>query len=752
MEPEWLVSRPAPRPAGPGAEDAAERTREGNGPPRPRSAGRQAARSANARTGPGARAGGAPHFRTHALDHIRRRDGVGVLAETKQHPNPHPHPPQLLPLQSVHGPADSALLSPVPTALPTDRSISASAASLRLLSASHRHSPRALSPVSANTKDRDAHAGILRARRPATAEPARREHRRAGGRTGGVPRAVGRENSSLIAAADASPPRRRLPPAMDLDESFVSVGTVVSAALNNTLPLSPRDPHDGAESVQDAIQMLERGHAPRVMNLRGSLDGAEMHEVERLFEHLAVARTIQALNLSCNHFSDPMCWSLERLLEKNRSCMALRLGNNRMTDKMCASVVSAVHKNAMSHVTEMYLGNNQAGMLTADALARALKPSSGGLKVLRVLNISHNRLGDAGGALVIEAIQDNVSLRTLDLGSNDLASKTKHALCKTLKVNRTLEEIRIERNPGLEEQGGLIDILTTLRFSMHSALKMLYTVEPLGMFCMDADLSGRDTKHWDNRTVIRFLRDVRLWYGDLSTVLFPISSQMWTATHRCIKRVERALLTGIILGWHRVSFVHAASRVRRKRHDKQVLQRPHFNLWANILTQRDEAPRFLERMRILHSKTVLLYLTTWRLCWRHKRFFTRGLTHDTYICQHCFCNFARRLLAPSLMWRVGLKGVQLSAHLGCDAQVPTGRGGLRCLKIRSRYVNERWEKFCLLAGTTPGANSTSRGMRSASNIATKIEERRRSSSFLGPRKPRKHAVVYNSYARSVKKH
>ena len=113
--------------------------------------------------------------------------------------------------------------------------------------------------------------------------------------------------------------------------------------------------------------------------------------------------------------------------------MALRLGNNRMTDKMCASVVSAVHKDAMSHVTEMYLGNNQAGMLTADALARALKPSSGGLKVLRVLNISHNRLGDAGGALVIEAIQDNVSLRTLDLGSNDLASKTKHALAKLSK-------------------------------------------------------------------------------------------------------------------------------------------------------------------------------------------------------------------------------------------------------------------------------------------------------------------------------
>jgi hypothetical protein len=617
--PEWLVSRPSPKPAGPGAEDAAVHAGEAGGPSRPQSAGRQAPRSpASSRNGPPARAVGTPHYRTNALDHIRRRDGMGISTDTKEHPHLHPHQHHLLPLQSVKGPADSALLSPVPTALPTDRSVSASTFSLRFMSASHRQSPRVLSPVSANMKDRDAHSG---ARRPATADPARR---RAGGRTGVVPKAGGRQSAPLTSSVDPSPPRRRLRPAMDLDESFMSVGTSTSLPLNSTLPTSPHDPHDGAESVQDAIQMMERGHVPRIMNLRGSLESVEMHEVERLFEHIAVARTIQALNLSCNHFSDPMCWSLERLLEKNKSCVAVRLGNNRMTDKMCASVVAALHKNAMSRVTEMYMGNNQAGMLTADSLARALKPGAGGLKLLRVLNISHNRLGDAGGVLLLQAIQDNVSLRTLDLGSNELAFKTKSALCKTLKVNRTLEEIRIERNPGLEEQAGLVDILTTFRFSMHSALKMLYTVEPLCMFCVDADLSGRDTKHWDNRTVISFLRDIRVWYGDQSTTMFPISSHMWSRIHKCKKRVERALMTGSILGWHRASFVHAASRVRRKRHDKQALKRPYFNLWANKLTQRDEEPRLLERMRILHSKTLLLYLTTWKLSWRHRRFFPVG--------------------------------------------------------------------------------------------------------------------------------
>ena len=561
--PEWLHSRPSPKPAGPAAVSA-DGGVNSQVSRRPSSSVHPTGGSGDPSAVVAKQAGSRkPRFRTHALDHIRRKDDTGMLADAVRHSQ------HLLPL-GVHGPADT-LPSPVPTALPTDRSNSVS--SLRFFIGNHRSralspvSPRALNPLSVNVHDAPRGART----RPASAEPSRREHRRA---TAGasLPRAVGRENlshysiaessSSIVESSSRRPSpeqsRRRLPPPVDLDASFLSVGSVVSVALHNTsLPFSPRD--DASESVEDAINLLERGQAPKTLNLRGSLDRCEMHDIERLFTHIASARSIQALNMSCNTFSDPMSWSLERLLEKNRSCLVLRLGNNRMSDKMCSSAVTALHKNTLARLVEMYMGNNQAGHLTAESIAHALRPGGGGLQNLQVLNISHNRLGDAGGAIVIEALQNNLTLRTLDLGANDLASKTRSALCKTLKFNRALREIRIERNPGLEDQG-LLDILTTLRFSMHSELTMLYTVEPLGMFCMDADLSGRDTKHWDNRTVMRFLRDVRTWYGDLSTELFPISAQMWGSIHRCIKKVEKDLTSRALLGWHRVCYAHAASR------------------------------------------------------------------------------------------------------------------------------------------------------------------------------------------------
>ena len=480
----------------------------------------------------------------------------------------------------------------------------------RYFSGVPHHSLKALTPVSSNVTE--AHRSVQR-ERPATADPMRRERRIA---TTGAP--------DIGAPGSSAHSRRRVPPAMDLDSSFQSMTSMVTGPLNSTmLPFSPRD--DAAESVADVINMLERGHAPKALNLRGSLDACEMHEIERLFEHIAAAKGIQALNMNRNHFTEPKSWSLERLLEKNRSCVALRLGNNRMTDKMCAGVFASLHKNNFSRVAEVYIGNNQAGHLTAEAITRALRPGQGGLQNLRILNMSHNRLGDAGGALVVEALQNNVSLRVLDLGSNDLGLKTKSALCKALKFNRGLCELRIERNPGLEDKVGLIDILTVLRFNMHSELTTLHTVEPLSNFCSDADVSGRVTKYWDNRTVIRFLRDVRLWYGDVSTSLFPTTAQMWAGMHKCIKRVQRDLMSRVLLGWHRRCYVCAASQVRRQRHQKKVLKRPYFNLWVNKLTQKFEEPRFLERCAVRESKTLLLYLTIWRLTRSHKSLFTTGL-------------------------------------------------------------------------------------------------------------------------------
>ena len=581
---------------------------------------RASQRGANGRTG----VVRTPHFRTHALDHIRNQ-GTGHRPVDNA-----AAPVHLPPVPAIHGPVDSARLSPVPYALPTDRSVSAS--SLHLNAADNR-SPRALSPVPVNLLEMQ--TGTPRAR-PATADPTKRERksRRAHHeRLSPVSFSIDGDSVGVLRCAaeqTKSPPGSRGRATYDLDSSLTSVGSTASSAHNKTnntlLPLGPR--YDSAATVEEALRTLEGGHAAKTMNLRGSLDRCEMHDIERLFEHIAVARAIQALNLSCNHFSDPMSWALERLLERNRSCLALRLGNNRMSDKMCAGVISALFKNTLSHVTEMYLGNNQAGSMTADALARALRPGPGGLQNIRILNLSHNRLGDLGGSLVVEALQHNLSLRILDLGSNDLAFKTKNALCRALKSNQALHEVRIERNPGLEDQG-LMDILTTLRFSMHSELTMLYTVEPLAMFCIEADTSGRSIKHWDNHTVVRFLRDVRAWYGDHSTALFPISSQMWMGIHKNIQRVERSLLTRTLLAWHRFCFACAVSRARLMWHQREVKMRPHFNLWVNTLTQKYLEPTFLEKCRQLHSKMILHYLTTWRLCHRHTKLFGQGLICHT---------------------------------------------------------------------------------------------------------------------------
>ena len=662
--PGWLHSRvdsqPAQQPAGPG--DAVEGRAGGNLYGMPARA-LHAAQTSPARLR-SQDAGAAsnvlsvkPKFRTHALDHIRARDSGG---------DEPPH--HLLPLgPTVHGPCDaSALLSPVPTALPTERggpaSLPVSSRGFHSMQGGHpeRHrrytelspkraiSPisvreaRALSPMSVNLTE--PYFGAQFGSRPRTAPLSRLDHSSATQRArspilSGPQTRQRRDAARANGFARAVSPIRHLDPHRDLDASFLTVVTEKYDAPNTSEHVGAREA--GADSVENAIYALQHGQQPRSLNLRGMLDPEKMLDIDRLFSLISVAGQIQMINMSCNNFSDKMGWALERLLLKNRSCLTLRLGNNRMTDKMCSGVIASLHKNTLSNVKDVYLGNNSAGTLTCEALSKALLPGPGGLRKLRVLNISHNKLGDAGGSKMITALRDNFSLKVLDVGSNDLGFLSKGALCDTLKVNRTLEEIRIERNPGLEDQG-LLDILTTLRFSMASQLAMLHTVEPLGMFAAAADHTGRETKHWDNRKVMQFVRDVRLWYGEDSRALFPISAQMWNRILRCIRKVENDLMSVALKYWHRAGYARAVARVQLARHKKQFIQRPYFHLWLNTLTQALQHPRFVEKMQRLRSKNALLYLTVWKLAHRPKSFFGAGkswrwrtlLTEDSlHICQ-----------------------------------------------------------------------------------------------------------------------
>ena len=224
----------------------------------------------------------------------------------------------------------------------------------------------------------------------------------------------------------------------------------------------------------------------------------------------------QVLNLGSNALSPAVVAALCRCVSRNVSLTSLHLAGCSLSDQSCADIVEALDANRLARLRELYLGNNRAARGTAHRLAgcmRALAPDSvqfSGLRTIGALSLAGNRISDAGGAELILALEDNESVHMLDLGANELGPEAAAALRRMVARNGALRELRVERNAGLELH--LEGLVAAVLANEASALRMLHSSEPLAPLCAGAGMPPTSLG-WDNRAVLRFLHDVRRWYG-----------------------------------------------------------------------------------------------------------------------------------------------------------------------------------------------------------------------------------------------
>ena len=95
-------------------------------------------------------------------------------------------------------------------------------------------------------------------------------------------------------------------------------------------------------------------------------------------------------------------------------------------------------------LVELHLPKNHIGQEGALHLARYLKKSDDGL---RVLDLFSNNIQDEGAAAIIEALGNFPRLQGFNLGQNDLSYKIVEPLCKLLAESTTeLEFVKFGHN------------------------------------------------------------------------------------------------------------------------------------------------------------------------------------------------------------------------------------------------------------------------------------------------------------------
>jgi len=138
-------------------------------------------------------------------------------------------------------------------------------------------------------------------------------------------------------------------------------------------------------------------------------------------------------------------------------------------------------------------------------LANALKNNNS----IRVINLSHNYIGNEGAKYIGEALKINSSLRSLDLSQNSVDATSWRGLqyiLKALKINSTVHTLNLSHNTLTEKDSEAISKLlmtntsiTSINLSNNSIQRSTYISQMLkvntSLRLLDLSFNGVDEKH-----------------------------------------------------------------------------------------------------------------------------------------------------------------------------------------------------------------------------------------------------------------
>jgi len=227
----------------------------------------------------------------------------------------------------------------------------------------------------------------------------------------------------------------------------------------------PSEMEFASRSLRSTVVAIEGG---KVTSLNASENAIGDHGAERVALALAGNRALVALHLSDNGIRDAGAELIAEALEGNCTLTALHLSRNSIGPHGAAKLAAVLASGALA---ELDLSDNRLGDAGAVALAGALEPTARletlDLRVnsvgdegaeslalvlarnaaLTALHLRDNCIGDAGAERIAEALQDNTHLTTLDLSYNHrLSRKGAQRMIAALEASFSLMTLHLRHN------------------------------------------------------------------------------------------------------------------------------------------------------------------------------------------------------------------------------------------------------------------------------------------------------------------
>ncbi|XP_034531353.1 protein phosphatase 1 regulatory subunit 37 isoform X1 [Notolabrus celidotus] len=188
----------------------------------------------------------------------------------------------------------------------------------------------------------------------------------------------------------------------------------------------------------------------------GQLSGVPLYALIRALKSNQALRELHLSNNQLNSYQDAL--QLGDLLRYNNTLQTLQLSNNAVADAGLEELCEGLRWQTAG-LKVLLLRNNQ---ITADGmvhLARALPL----LKVLQVLDLGENLVGNEGIQVIREPLMQNVSVLQLGLQQTSITCEGAVALAEFLAESRHIQQLDLRQNE--VKVGGLMALCLALRIN-----------------------------------------------------------------------------------------------------------------------------------------------------------------------------------------------------------------------------------------------------------------------------------------------
>ncbi|CAG8470302.1 13539_t:CDS:2, partial [Dentiscutata heterogama] len=237
-----------------------------------------------------------------------------------------------------------------------------------------------------------------------------------------------------------------------------------------------------SNKISSTIESLEKGARTSLTGRYKSKSKYEMSrplKVNNLAEAIKRNKTLKKLDLSSNYIRLEAGKDLARALASNKLITELNLNDNDIVHEIGELLINVLINN---DITSIGLRSTKISSGMVINISQELKSNK--IK-LRYLNLSRNEISSDAMEALVEALEENTTLKSLDLSNITGAGQTGRALVKSLEKNRTLKTLNLSncniRNSvvtALEKALQTNDILTDLDLS-YNALPMSNLIKAL---------------------------------------------------------------------------------------------------------------------------------------------------------------------------------------------------------------------------------------------------------------------------------